>query len=120
MQLAIHRADHSKLFPVIVLLQYAQAVSCLALRDFGMFCPDSDIPRLASSRACAPKIQALAGQLESWSCVLVKPLLHGFEPRLESLARRLARIDWMPSRCELRVALLLGESPDSGRWATLP
>jgi hypothetical protein len=41
-QLAIHRTDQSKLFPLIVLLQYAQAVLCLALLDFGMLCPDSD------------------------------------------------------------------------------
>ena len=45
-----------------------------------------------------------------------RALLHGFEPRLESLALRLGRIDWMmPAQCERRPALVLGESADSGR-----
>jgi len=54
MQLAIHRTDQSKFFPVSVLLQYARGVLCLALRDFGMLCPDSDSLRRASSRARTP------------------------------------------------------------------
>ena len=33
----------------------------------------------------------------------------------KSLALRLGRIDWMPGRCELRAALVLGESRDTGR-----
>jgi hypothetical protein len=50
-----------------------------------------------------------------------KALRHGLEPRLESLALRLGRIDWKPARCELRAALVLGESADTGRVsATLP
>ena len=44
-----------------------------------------------------------------------KALQHGLEPRLESLALRLGRIDWKPARCELRAALVLGESADTGR-----
>jgi len=47
MQLVTHRTDQSKLFLLIVLLQYAQAVLCLALRGFGMLCPDSDSLRRA-------------------------------------------------------------------------
>src|SRR6266852_3067684 len=46
---------------------------------------------------------------------LREALRHGFEPRLESLALRLGRIDWMPARRELRAALVLCESADSGR-----
>src|SRR5437588_241338 len=50
-----------------------------------------------------------------------KALRHGLEPRLESLALRLGRIDWKPARCELAAALVLGESADTGRVsATLP
>lgn len=73
MQLAIHRADQPKLFPLIVLFQNAQAVLCLALRDFGMLCPDSDGLGRASSWACAPKIRAFAWQSANWSNVPVKP-----------------------------------------------
>ncbi len=115
MQLAIHRTDQSKFFPVSVLLQYARVSYCLALRDFGMLCPDSDSLHRASSRACAPKIQAFARQSASWSSVRVKPCGMALNPALESLALRLGRIDWKPARCELRAALVLGESADTGR-----
>src|SRR5260370_19679628 len=47
-------------------------------------------------------------------------LRHGFEPRLESLALRLGRSDWMPARCEFRAAFVLGESADSGRVVGKP
>ena len=73
MQSAIHRTDQSKLFPVIVLLQYAILSYASALRDSGTLCPDSDSLRRASSRACAPKIQAFARQSTSWSSVPVEP-----------------------------------------------
>src|SRR5258708_2522038 len=95
MQLAIHRTDQSKFFPVIVLLQYPQAVLCLALRDLGMLCPDSDSLRRANSRACAPKIQAFARQSASGSSVPVKPCCMDLTP-----ASKVLRSDsvWLDAR----------------------
>ncbi len=63
MQLAIHRADQSKLFPMIVLRQKRQSALFLALCDCRTLCPDSDSLRRASSRACSPKIQAFASSV---------------------------------------------------------
>ena len=57
MQSTIHCTNQFKLFPVNMLIQYSKAVLRLALRDFGMLGPDSDILRRASSRAWARKIQ---------------------------------------------------------------
>src|SRR5260370_10940767 len=88
MQSAIHRTDQSKLFPVIVLLQYA---------------------RLPYASYCA--ILGCFVQIRTSSVAL----RHGFELRLESLALRLGRIGWMPAQCERRPALLLGESADTRR-----
>lgn len=43
-----------------------------------------------------------------------KALLHGVELCRESLGLRLGRLDWMPARYELCVAMALGEYADSG------
>src|SRR5579864_6224304 len=43
-QLPTHRTSQSKLFSLNVLHQYANSFLKLALRDFGMLCPHSDIP----------------------------------------------------------------------------
>jgi hypothetical protein len=45
MQLAIQRTDQSKLFPLIVLLQYAGLPYASHCAILGMLCPDSDILR---------------------------------------------------------------------------
>ena len=82
MQLAIHRTDQSKLFPVIVLLEYA---------------------RLPYASYCA--ILGCFVQIRTSSVAL----RHGFELRLESLALRLDRIGWMPAQCERHPALVLGD-----------
>src|SRR5258708_6834827 len=81
-QLAIHGTDQSKLFPVIVLLQYA---------------------RLPYASYCA--ILGCFVQIRISSVAL----RHGFELRLESLALRLDRIGWMPAQCERHPALVLGD-----------
>jgi len=80
--LAIHGTDQSKLFPVIVLLQYA---------------------RLPYASYCA--ILGCFVQIRISSVAL----RHGFELRLESLALRLDRIGWMPAQCERHPALVLGD-----------
>jgi len=82
MQSAIHRTDQSKLFPVIVLLEYA---------------------RLPYASYCA--ILGCFVQIRTSSVAL----RHGFELRLESLALRLDRIGWMPAQCERHPALVLGD-----------
>src|SRR5438552_348444 len=74
MQLAIHRTDQSKFFPVSVLLQYARvsyASHCAILGCFAQIRTASVVQ--AAGRACAPKIQAFARQSASWSSVRVKP-----------------------------------------------
>ncbi len=81
-QLAIHGTDQSKLFPVIVLLQYAW---------------------LPYAPHCA--ILGCFAQIRTSSVAL----RHGFELRLESPALRLDRIGWMPAQCERHPALVLGD-----------
>jgi hypothetical protein len=72
-QLAIHRTDQSKLFPMIVLRQYARVSYASRRAILGMLCSDSDILHRVSSRAYAPKMQAFARQSANWSSVAVKP-----------------------------------------------
>src|SRR5258708_36864392 len=81
-QLAIHGTDQSKLFPVIVLLQYA---------------------RLPYASYCA--ILGCFVQIRISSVAL----RHGFEVRLEVLALRLDRIGWRPAQCERHPAEVLGD-----------
>jgi len=65
MQIAIHRDDESKLFPITVLPQNASLSLFLLLRDFGMFCPDSDSRR----RAVLPWCSANPPILDEWSAI---------------------------------------------------
>jgi hypothetical protein len=69
-----------------------QGVLCLALRDFGMFCSDSDILRRASSWAVCFENSGLRQAISELAQRSGKALLHGFEPRLESLTPRLGLV----------------------------
>jgi hypothetical protein len=114
MQLAIHRTDQSKLFPLIVLLQYARLSYASHCAILGCFVQIRTASVVQVAGHVLRKFRPSPGDQRATQRS-GKALLHGFESRLESLALRLGRIDWMPARCELRAALALGESADSGR-----
>ena len=101
-QLAIHRTDQSKLFPMIVLRQYVRVSYAVALRDFGMLCPDSDILHRGSSRAYAPKMQAFARQSANWSSVALK--LCGMDLNPAARALRSGSV-WLDARAVWSVVL---------------
>jgi hypothetical protein len=91
MQLAIHRTDQCKLFPLIVLLQYARVsytshcaiLGCFAqIRTFSVVQPAGHVLRNSGLRQAISELAQRSG----------KALLHGFEPRLESLTPRLGLV----------------------------
>jgi len=121
MQFAIHRTDQSKLFPVNILLQYARpsypshwAISgCFVqIRTASIVQAAEHVLRefnpLSSNQRTGP---ALRWSPAAWIWTAPRKVL-----RSDSVAF-IGRIDWMPARCELLAALVLGESLDTGRVA---
>src|SRR5713101_3832226 len=80
MQLAIHRADQCKLFPVSVLLQYARVSYASHCAILGCFARIRTFSVVQVAGQCAPKIQAFARQSASWSSVPVKPCCMDLNP----------------------------------------
>ncbi len=90
-QLAIHRTDQSKFFPVSVLLQYARLSYASHCAIVGRFV------QIRTAAACKlPGMCFENSGLRQAISELVhrsgKALLHGFEPHLESLALRLGLV----------------------------
>lgn len=117
MQLTIHRTDQPKFFPVSVLLQYARVSYASHCAILGCFAQIRTASVVQAAGHVLRKFRPSPGTISELVQRSGKALRHGLEPRLESLALRLGRIDWKRARCELRAALVLGESADTRRVA---
>ncbi len=92
MQLAIHRADQCKLFPVSVLLQYARVSYASHCAILGCFARIRTFSVVQAAWVVCSENSGLRQAISELVQRSGKALLHGFEPRLESLALRLGLV----------------------------
>jgi len=114
-QFAIHRTDQSKLFPVNVLLQYARPSYPSHWAISGCFVQIRTASVVQAAEHVLREFNPSSSNQRTGPALPVKLCSMDLNRSSKSLALRLGRIDWMPARCELLAALVLGESRDTGR-----